>query len=87
MVKISTRRKLIRELEVIIRFLIIDEKENTDEFSEIMDIYQGICSTRMLNERSSIPKTSGMRDFIWNLEFVYYLLFIYLFIYYLIFII
>ena len=39
MVKISTRRKLIRELEVIIRFLIIDEKENTDEFSEIMDIY------------------------------------------------
>ena len=39
MVKISARRKLIRELEVIIRFLIIDEKENTDEFSEIMDIY------------------------------------------------
>ena len=60
MVKISARRKLIQELDVIIRFLIIDEKENTDEFSEIMDIYQDICSTRMFNERSSIPKTSGM---------------------------
>ena len=58
MPKVSARRMLARELEDILHLLIIDDKENTVEFSEIMDLYQGLCSTRILSDRSNIPKTT-----------------------------
>lgn len=59
---LSDRAKLISQLDYVLKMLIIDGKENTKDFVEIMDIRCYLGETRCLNSREVIPKTKAMQD-------------------------
>jgi hypothetical protein len=62
MPSLTDRAKLICQLDFVLKILIIDGKENTKDFIEMMEIRCGLGEMRYLNEREAIPKTKAMQD-------------------------
>ena len=44
------------------KLLILDGKEDTDDFCEVMELFNNLQSCRYLSPRESIPQSSGLRN-------------------------
>ena len=60
MSKKSDRQILLEEFECTLRHMILFGEEESEGFSEVMELYEGLSGTRNLNERNKIPKTRGI---------------------------
>ena len=56
----SDRSLLISQLEFLLRILAADGKEDSEDFTELMDILACLMSTRCLNARQMVPKSNAM---------------------------
>ena len=56
------RHLLLKSLKRIIKLLILDGKEGTDDFNEILALYFDMESCRYLNTRDPIPQSNGIRN-------------------------
>ena len=56
----SGRQILLDEFESILRHLIIFGEEESEGFSEVMELFEGLTGCRNLNARNNIPKSDGI---------------------------
>ena len=57
----SERQLLLKAFKRIIRLLILDGKEGSQEFNEIFTLFVDMESSRYLNPRDPIPQSDGIR--------------------------
>lgn len=58
----SERKRLLQDLNEVLKLLIVDGRESTKEFTEIMEIAASLASTRFLNPRVPIPKSDEWKE-------------------------
>lgn len=58
----TDRAKLISQLDFILKTQLVDGKEHTNEFIELIAIRQGLGEMRYLNQREPIPKHKGLQE-------------------------
>eukprot|EP01035_Chromulina_nebulosa_P002733 gene2733-3722_t len=59
---LSERKKLLKDLNEVLKLLIIDGNESTHEFTDIMELAASIGSHRYLNVSVPIPKNHEWRE-------------------------
>ena len=62
MPKISEKKMLLKDLNDILKVLVIDGNESTKEFSEIMEITSSLSTHRFMNARNPIPKNQDWKE-------------------------
>lgn len=66
MPKVSERQTTISETELLLRQLVIEDEDGTEEFEEIVDIQATILSSRYLNLREYVQKNRSMNEMLWT---------------------
>jgi hypothetical protein len=59
---LSRRKALLKDLNGLLKRLIIDGKESVHEFTEVMELAASISSHRYLNVSVPIPKNQEWRE-------------------------
>ena len=59
---LSERKVLLRQFNSLLMQLVMDGRDSTKEFSDIMELAASLSSCRYLNPRNSIPKGSEWRE-------------------------
>ena len=67
MPKKSDKQVLLSELGSTIKQLILDDRDNSEDFKEIVELTETLERTRNLKTRTHIPKTTALFDILWDL--------------------
>jgi len=67
MPKKSDKQVLLSELGSTIKPLILDDRDNSEDFKEIVELTETLERTRNLKTRTHIPKTTALFDILWDL--------------------
>jgi len=67
MPKKSDKQVLLSELGSTIKQLILDNRDNSEDFKEIVELTETLERTRNLKTRTHIPKTTALFDILWDL--------------------
>ena len=58
---------LLEQFGEVIKQLILDYREDSEDFDEILELTEVLQSTRNLKRREHVPKTTAFFDIIWDL--------------------
>ena len=67
MPKKSDKQVLLSELGSTIKQLILDDRDNSEDFKEIVELTETLERTKNLKTRTHIPKTTALFDNLWDL--------------------
>lgn len=62
----SMRKGLLREIKLLLELLLLDGKENTNDFAELMQLLTVIESCRFLNYRKLTPKSAAFKSLLFQ---------------------
>jgi len=67
----SEKQVLLEQFGVVIKQLILDDREDSEDYDEIIELTEALQLTRNLKTRKHVPKTSSgislMINFDWSL--------------------
>jgi hypothetical protein len=66
MPRVSERASFFAEFDFVLRLLIMDGKENTRAFTEVLEMKIGLLSVRNLNPIEPIPKIKALNALLWQ---------------------
>jgi hypothetical protein len=65
--KTSKRQALIKEFDRLLMFMILDDKDDSEDFEEIIEIRNlVITENRYMDSRTTIPKNCSMNEMLWH---------------------
>lgn len=66
MPKLSDRKAFLQSLDFLIRILIVEDEEESEEFHDLMELRIGLENSRYLNVRTAVPKCKSMLDMLFH---------------------
>ena len=63
----SDKQVLLDDLGTLIKQLILDNRDDSEDFKEIVELTDTLVRTRNLKTREHVPKTTAFFDILWDL--------------------
>ena len=63
----SDKQVLLDDLGTLIKQLILDNRDDSEDFNEIVELTDTLVRTRNLKTRQHVPKTTAFFDILWDL--------------------
>ena len=68
MPSLSERQALLKQLDTVLKYLMLDGQEETEDFKEVYELKGLISRTRYFNLRVNLEKNRTMRDMLWRVS-------------------
>ena len=65
---LSERQALLKQLDTVLKYLMLDGKEESEDFKEVYELKGSISRTRYFNLRVHLEKNRTMHDMLWRVS-------------------